>query len=311
MKRFARPAFITILAAVIVLGMAVFASSRFSQRGAAMLNEPQFVHVEIPLPRTERTAIDTPASYRSAPLKTLAAFAPMPGSPKRRLPATQIARTGTVSLLVSNVDKAVSAVTSVTQQQGGDVLSLDDKGRSENGGQSSADMQVRVPEDRFDRVMQAFGQIGNARSRSITAEDLTTQIVDSTARLRNLRRTEADIQKIMDRSGSIAQVLDAENQLSTVREQIETLDADVKSMKNRVNYSTISVSLVAETSTAPSEPSATAQLVSAWREARHAVAQFTVGIAATAVWIAAFVPYLLLAALCFWLLKRRLLRAAP
>lgn len=159
--------------------------------------------------------------------------------------------------------------------------------------------------------MQALGQIGNARSRSINAEDLTTQIVDSTARLRNLRRTESDIQKIMDRSGSIGQILDAENQLSSVREQIETLDADVKSMKNRVLYSTISVSLVAEASTAPSEPSATAQLVSAWREARHAVAQFTVGIAATVVWIAAFVPYLLLAALGLWILRRRLFRLAP
>lgn len=282
-----------------------------------MLTEPQFVRVENPEPVIEHVGVTAKTAYRSIPLRTIPAssavdrIAPMPGSSRRNAPATQIARTGAVSLLVSSVDKAVSAVTSVTQQQGGDVLALEDRGRSQNGGQSSADMQVRVPEDRFDRTMQAFGQIGSARSRSITAEDLTSQIVDSTARLRNLRRTEADIQKIMDRSGSIAQVLDAENQLSTVREQIETLDADVKSMKNRVSYSTISVSLVAEASTAPSEPSATAQLVSAWREARHAVAQFTVGIAATVVWIAAFVPYLLLAALCFWLLKRRLLRATP
>ena len=309
MKRFARPAFITILAAAIVLSIAVFASSRVAQRGA--LSEPMHVDVENPVPVVRDIVLRAPAGDRAVPARALVASAPMPGSSQRNAPATQIARTGMVSLIVSSVDKAISAVTSLTQQQGGDVLSLDDKGRAENGGQPSADMQVRVPEDRFERTMQTFGQIGNARSRSINAEDLTTQIVDSTARLRNLRRTESDIQKIMDRSGSIAQVLDAENQLSSVREQIETLDADVKSMKNRVRYSTISVSLVAEASTAPSEPSATAQLVSAWREARHAAAQFTVGIAATIVWIAAFVPYLLLTGLCFWLLKRRLLRTAP
>jgi type III secretory pathway lipoprotein EscJ len=311
MKKFARPAFITILAATIVLGIAVFASSHVSQRGVEAYQTPLFVHVQKTVPQVDDIALKGTSGYRGVPARALVASAPMPGSARQSSTTTQIARTGMVSLLVSSVDKAVSAVTTLTQQQSGDVLSLDDKGRTENGGQSSADMQVRVPEDRFERTMQALGQIGSARSRSINAEDLTTQIVDSTARLRNLRRTELDIQKIMDRSGSVGQILEAENQLSTVREQIETLDADVKSMQSRVRYSTISVTLLAEASTAPSEPTAAAQLVSAWRAARHSVAQFTIGIAAMVVWIAAFVPYLLLAALCFWLVRRRLVRLAP
>jgi hypothetical protein len=89
---------------------------------------------------------------------------------------------------------------------------------------AGADMSIRVPAGRFDAALAAVAQIGKVRDRSVSAQDLTGEITDSSARLRNLRRTEADIRKIMDRSGTIAQVLDAENQLSQVREQIETLE---------------------------------------------------------------------------------------
>lgn len=126
MKRFARPAFITILAATIVLGIAVFASSRVSQRGLeAYQTTPVYVaRVENPVPALEHLAA-----------RALVASAPLPRSVQQGTPATQIARTGTVSLLVTSVDKAVSAVTTLTRQQSGDVLSLDDKGRAEGGGQ--------------------------------------------------------------------------------------------------------------------------------------------------------------------------------
>ncbi len=302
MQRFARPVFITLSAAVIVFLAVSFAATRFS-KPAYQPNMEQ-VHFE----KVYDTTLSTNANQRAP--RSPVGVAVMSVAEPRSVQTTQIARTGEISLLVSSVEKAVSAVSTLTREENGDVLALDDKGRTEHGGQSSADMQLRVPEDRFEQTLQALGRIGSARARSINAEDLTTQIVDSGARLRNLRRTEIDIQKIMDRSGSIGQILEAENQLSSVREQIETLDADLKSMRNRVWYSTISVTLAAEASTAPLEPTAAAQLVSSWRAALHAVSQFTIGLAATIVWIAAFVPYLLLASVAFWFVMKRFRRAS-
>jgi hypothetical protein len=297
MQRLARPVFITLFAALIVFIAVSFAATRLSKPA----NGTEFQHVTVE--KTYDTA--STSDYQGAP-RPLLRLASMSAPASRSVQTTQIARSGAVSLLVSSVDKAISAVSTLTREENGDVLSLNDKGRTEHGGRSSADMQLRVPEDRFEHTLQALGRIGSARARSINAEDLTTQIVDSAARLRNLRRTERDIQKIMDRSGSIGQILEAENQLSSVREQIETLDADLKSMRNRVRYSTISVTLAAEASTAPLEPTAAAQLVSSWHAARHAVSQLTIGLAASIVWLAAFIPYLLLAALGLWLLRKRL-----
>jgi hypothetical protein len=171
-------------------------------------------------------------------------------------------------------------------------------------------MQVRIPAARFDDTMNAAATIGKVRERSVGAEDLTGDITDSSARLRNLRRTEADIRKIMDRSGTVGQVLDAENQLSQVREQIETLESDLKSMHGQVIYSTIDVSFEAEAAPAPVEPKAASQLATAWHAAVHALSQLTVGLIAALVWLLVFIPYLLLAFAVAYVLYTRLRKAA-
>jgi len=220
----------------------------------------------------------------------------------------QIARTAAISLYVKDIDKAVAAINSLTRKKRGDVLSLDDQRAADASSHANANMQVRVPDARFSDMLSVLAQTGIVRSQSIAAEDLSSQIVDSAARLRNLRRTEGDILKIMDRSGSVGQVLEAENQLTQVREQIETTDAQVKSMQYRVHYSTIDVSLEAEVASVPSAPAGIAQLSTAWVAAIHALVQFTLGILASLIWIVAFTPYVLAVAVIGLVVRRFLLR---
>jgi hypothetical protein len=303
MRKFARPALITLCAAAIVFAAALFAASRSFKSDYQSNASVEYVSVRsVPQPHD----IALKGTSHGAPMRLAE---PRAGAKVARN-AVQIARVGSISLFVPNVDKAITAVSAIARVQTGDVLSLDDTAKNEQGGAPSADMELRVPDYRFEATMRDLTRVGNPRARSISAEDLTTQIVDSAARLRNLRRTEADIAKIMDRSGSVGQILEAESQLSSVREQIETLDAELKDMRNRVSYSTISVSLAAEVAGVPAESSASAQLVSEWHAALHAVSQFTIGLISVLVWATAFVPYLLLTALCWWLVKRRLSRTS-
>jgi hypothetical protein len=306
MRKFVRPALITLFAAAIVLAAAVFAASRSSTSDYTETTPAvEFVRVAKSVPAPYDIALK--GTSQGAPLRLAA---PQLAGAKATRGAVQIARVGSISLFVPNVDKAIAAVSAIARAQTGDVLSLDDTAKNEQGGAPSADMELRVPDYRFEAAMHDLTRVGNPRARSISAEDLTTQIVDSAARLRNLRRTEADIAKIMDRSGSVSQILEAESQLSSVREQIETLDAQLKDMRNRVSYSTISVSLAADVAGVPAESSASAQLVSEWHAALHAVSQFTIGLISIVVWAAAFIPYLLLVALCWWLVRKRLNRTS-
>lgn len=227
--------------------------------------------------------------------KALSVYAPPPAATPATAPAqgaaTQIARTGSASLYVANVDKAVQSLTNLAHRENGDVFSLQLDNGDPQASNGNAELQLRVPATRFDATMAALAGIGTVRHRGVSADDLTDNITDSAARLRNLRRTEADIRKIMDRSGSVSQVLEAENQLSQVREQIEQLESQLKSMHGRVKYATISIDLEAEVSRAPVQPAALAQLSSSWHAAIAALSQTTIGLIAVLMWLLVFAPY--------------------
>lgn len=217
-----------------------------------------------------------------------------------------LARTATIGLYVKDIERAVAGVNAVARRGGGDVLSLEDHRSTEKENHPSARMDVRVPDSSFSDTLSRLETIGVVRTQTISAEDLTSQIIDSSARLRNLRRTESDMLKIMDRSGSVGQVMDAENQLSQVREQIETLDSETKAMVQRVRYSTITVSMEAEVASAPLAPAGVAQLTSAWMASTAALTQFTLGVITAVIWMLTFAPYALAVALAAWFVRRKL-----
>jgi len=293
-----RPIVAATLAALIVLAVAAFAGLRL-QTAQSTIAEPVVEKMVAIQPKLRLNVAAAPPAASAAPANASAS-------------APQIARTGKVSLFVGNVDNAVASLSQLARRQNGDVFSLQ-VDNADASTKSSAAMDIRVPADRFDDAMNAVGQIGKVRERTVSAEDLTSNITDSSARLRNLRQTEADIRKIMDRSGTIAQVLEAENQLSQVREQIETLESDLKLMHTRVSYATISISVESEAASAPVEPTALSQLSSAWGAAVHQAGQLTVGVIATLLWLLVFVPYWALAALLVFVVLtqiRKRLRAA-
>lgn len=283
-----------VVAITIVLLAGTFAASRFTRPVYDTgLGEGRVENVSVgkrtlsaPAPKLELNAA---AQYQSA-----ASTASPP------LSAPQIARTGKISLYVSNVDKVAAVVARTARQNDGDVFSSDISNGDGSSAQPSGEMEIRVPADRFDSALAAIMQTGAVRERSTSAQDLTGSITDSDARLRNLRRTEADIRSIMDRSGSVSQIMDAENQLSQVREQIETLESELKDMRGRVAYATIDIEMQAEAKTAPVTPPASSQLVSSWHDAVASLGAVTISLIATMLWFVVFVPYLLAVTAVGW-----------
>lgn len=222
--------------------------------------------------------------------------------------APQIARSGKLSLFVDDPQKAANAVAGIARRYGGQTLSLE-LASGGAGAPPNAQMQIRVPADRYDAAVAAVAATGKVRDRSESAQDLTGDIADSIARLENLQRTESDMRKIMDRSGSVEQILDVENQLSQVREQIQTLESGMKTMRTQVTYSTIDIALQTETGAVVVDAAPASQLAAAWQNAVRALVQTTVALASALVWMAVFAPYALLAAAIGLVVLRRLARA--
>lgn len=239
---------------------------------------------------TDVYKVQTKAAPVSAPVSTNKAPFERP----------QIIRTGSMSLLVPDVEKTIARLQEIAQAQFGDVLALDDTTPSQPGERHIATLRISVPHDRFTQTMDAIAKLGGVQMRSVAAEDVTNQIVDSQARLKNLRHTEADLLRIMDRQGKVADLLDVQNQISSTRDEIEQLDAQLKSMQHRVAYSALSISLEDEIPAALVGPGAGTQLGDAWQTALRDSKELALRIGAGVLRVVAFAPYWAVPIAFFW-----------
>jgi hypothetical protein len=106
---------------------------------------------------------------------------------------------------------------------------------------------LRVPANQLEAVMTELRALGHVDSESQTGEDVTQQSVDLDARLSNARNSERRLVEILrEKTGKLGDVLDVEKEVERVRGEIEAMEAERKSLTNRVEFATLNVKLVEE-----------------------------------------------------------------
>ncbi|MBF2067714.1 MAG: DUF4349 domain-containing protein [Calothrix sp. C42_A2020_038] len=203
----------------------------------------------------------------------------------------QLIKKATMSLVVESVDKSINEITQIIEKQQGDVIKLAQNQPKEELGRSSASIQVRVPQNSLDETLNHFAKLGTVKNRSITAEDVGDRIVDYQAQLVNLRRTEANLQKIMDKAGSIRDTLSVSQELSNIRDSIERIDAQLKNLQNQVSYSTISLNLEAAVSTNNPQRGFGLQVQETWNQSTNSMGRFSMGLLKLVIWLMVYSPY--------------------
>ncbi len=233
------------------------------------------------------------APSAAAPPADTSKTTPTAPTPRTR---PQLIKKASLTLIVDSVDKSVRDVSAIIQKQQGDLIGLEDRKPEDNNSRHTASMQLRVPQERLESILEELTKLGTVKSRSITAEDVGQQLVDFQARLTNLRTTETNLQKIMDRAGSVKDVLSVAKELSNVRQSIEQIDAQSKSLQNQVAYSTLSVNLEAAVSSTSSTPNLGTQVQETWKQSTHSFGELTVSLLQLGIWLMVYSPYFLLLA---------------
>ena len=106
---------------------------------------------------------------------------------------------------------------------------------------------VRVPADRLDTVTARLRQLGQVLEDTQGAEDVTDQLVDLDARLRNGRATERRLTDLLaKRTAKLSDVLEVERELARVRIEIERLDAEATNVGRRVSYAALTLEIMEE-----------------------------------------------------------------
>ena len=163
------------------------------------------------------------------------------GGPAAEAPdGALIVRTGSLELEVADLDAALAQARAVIATAGGYVSASEEL---DDGERRSAVITYRIPIDRWDAALADLRELAARVVRESTqAEEVTAQVVDLVARIANLRSSETALQGIMERAGTIEDVLSVQTRLNDVREEIERLVAQQQALEERAALATLSVS---------------------------------------------------------------------
>lgn len=99
---------------------------------------------------------------------------------------------------------------------------------------------LHVPSDKLSAVVNELKKLGRVESETQKGDEVTQQYTDLTARLSNARNTEQRLIAVLrERTGKVKDILEVEQEIARVREEIETMDAERRTMENRVQFATI------------------------------------------------------------------------
>lgn len=150
----------------------------------------------------------------------------------------KIIRSGSLTFEVDDLDAARSTVLERVQAEGGYVEGDD---RGEWGNTRSVTLRVRIPADRFDAFVEGIGNLGRLENRSISATDVTTEWVDVEARLAAKRAVEKRYLELAAQAKSVEEMLQVERELGNVRAEIESMEARMKSLRDQVAMSSLTI----------------------------------------------------------------------
>jgi hypothetical protein len=157
------------------------------------------------------------------------------------IPDRMIVRNGSLAIVVDNVSSVIEQISNMTARFNGVVLSSNLwQDREILYGSTS----VRVPAERFDEAMKGIRDLATDITNETTnSQDVTQEYVDLSSQLKNLRATEAQLLKIMDKAEKVEDVLAVQRELTNVRGQIEQITGRMQYLERTSAMSLINVSL--------------------------------------------------------------------
>jgi len=153
----------------------------------------------------------------------------------------QVVKTGTLTVQVDSVDKAEKQAHAIVDAAAGRV----DKVSSSDlaGPNPTIEMALRVPVGSFDNVVGRLEGLGTRMAKTVSVDDVTERIVDMDARLKTMLAQEQALRNMLAQTRRLADSLAVNRDITELREQIESMNAQRKSLAGQAAYSTVTLTL--------------------------------------------------------------------
>ena len=156
-----------------------------------------------------------------------------------------IAYSVTMTVEVKEFEAKKQRLLAVVEEAGGYVAQAE-SAETPNQPQRAV-LTVRVPVAQLNPVLEELRKLGRVTREQLASDEVTEQVVDLEARLRNGRATEQRLIDVLDkRTGKVGDILEVEREIARTRQGIERMDAQRQNLRRRVELATIHITLVEE-----------------------------------------------------------------
>ncbi|MBX7058146.1 MAG: DUF4349 domain-containing protein [Leptospirales bacterium] len=140
------------------------------------------------------------------------------------------------SLYLSVADEASAGVLDRARQlvkdRGGLVLA-----------ESRYSLTISVPSAAFDQTLRELEALGEIVDRRVTIQDVTEAHADLNIRIENARKLKQRLHELLSRAQKVEDVLAIERELQRVTNELESMEARLRDMNQRVSMSRIELAL--------------------------------------------------------------------
>lgn len=160
--------------------------------------------------------------------------------------AQSVIQTGFLSLRVDDPRESVDLASDITRALGGRVESRH-LFSDQVGNQTivrSAQMTLRIPDERLDDAYAELTTLGTVRSDQRDAHDVTMQRVDLVARVAALERSIERLESLVTDAGDLSDLIELETALADRQADLDALTAQLDQLSDQIAFSTITVEFV-------------------------------------------------------------------
>ena len=200
----------------------------------------------------------------------------------------QVIRTAELEVRVDDVAKAERKVNQLIDGVHGYVENASSTDLATSGARLT--IKCRVPVDTFPSIIDAFEHLGVRLSKTVGSEDVTEKVVDMDARLKTMAAQEEVYRGLLRNTKSLKDSLDVHERLMQLREEIESIAAQRKSLASQAAFSTISVTLDQKADAAIAATADPNWVSQSWGEAWTSATTFFRGIVSMLIWLLAYSP---------------------
>ena len=181
----------------------------------------------------------------AAPSGVVAPEPAPPPSPTSSPNAPLIARSVTLVVVAKDIAAARPTLDAILAKYHGYASEMDVNTPADDA--PSLKASLRVPVANLDAAMKDLRGLGRVASESQSGEDVTQQHADLDQRLKTARDTEDRLRTILQqRTGSVSDVLQVEEEIARVRGDIESMEAEQTNLEHRVDFASIDLSVTAD-----------------------------------------------------------------